>query len=191
MSHPYKTSSDYVRCCQHNSMDPRRVRDPRLARADPRLQNRPPSNSPVPTPPPQSTAPIPQAQVQPDSNAAYAASQAYGAQAYASASNFQNGVDSTAAVAGPSTYQVQNPPVPAPVPSVAPEAPQPFVPRYKTRPLFCIVCASNNVRNPCSTFRPDPGISRTVQNRSMEGHNVLSSVFPALWRHSWLNFGFS
>ena len=33
-------------------MDPRRARDPRLARADPRLQGRPHSNSPVPTPPP-------------------------------------------------------------------------------------------------------------------------------------------
>ncbi|KAL5508443.1 SSU72 [Sanghuangporus vaninii] len=133
-------------------MDPRKVRDPRLARADPRLQNRLPSNSPAPAPP-QSAVPAAQA----DNNTASYAAQAYSAQTYSSSPIFQNGVDSSAAVAGPSTYQAQNAPVPASILSVASETAQPYTPKYKPKTLFCIVCASNN-------------------NRSMEGHKVLSKA---------------
>lgn len=102
------------------SLDPRRARDPRLARADPRLQ-RPQSGSPAPPP-----------LAQPD------------ASLYA-----QNGGISAApeplpvmqmAAAGPS-----QPHIPLANPVMANTPLQNGQPSFKIRPLFCVVCASNQV----------------------------------------------
>jgi hypothetical protein len=108
-------------------MDPRRARDPRLARADPRLQRvQQDTPAPTPTPPP------------PHSGA-------------------ENGYYA-APTPPPNTltpYPTDPQPV-QPVPGVA-------SPTYKQRPLFCVVCASNQVNPPnMSALRALPVILESL-----------------------------
>ncbi len=134
-------------------MDPRRARDPRLARADPRRQQ---TGSPFNAPPPQATPPYPPAQYQ------------NGVPQY----GYQGQPQPYASIPGPS--HVPTPPASHPPPQYssgpvsnqqlkeeARDATSPPPPTaisrsgsqtspqestgYKGRPLFCVVCASNQV----------------------------------------------
>lgn len=166
-------------------MDPRRARDPRLARADPRLQNRH-SNSPAPaqtpTPTPQATPVVAQSYQQTPQNnlpASYASVYPPGAQSGAEA---VPGL----AVPGPSTVSSytqasqavqsvqQAQPTVAQTQQSSQQVTQP--PTLKTKPkmLFCVVCASNQVRELGVAFLRQA--YRSPKNRSMEAHNALAYV---------------
>lgn len=118
-------------------MDPRRARDPRLARHDPRIQQATSVPTPVPTPPPVlATAPVPGAMI--------------------TATTPQNGDTGFAAPFAQQTL---------------------VVPKFKQRPLFCVVCASNQVGASCCDIAAWAHANLfPAQNRSMEGHHVLAYV---------------
>src|SRR6266404_8694437 len=111
-------------------MDPRRSRDPRLARADPRLQQ-----------------------------------QQQGQQSHTpTLNNPNNGVTSNPGshsvtppqpfVNAVATMSSQIPPATDMVSTTLP--PQNFAPGFKTRPMFCVVCASNQVCYPHNSFTWPP-----------------------------------
>jgi hypothetical protein len=102
-------------------MDPRRARDPRLARVDPRLQR---GQSALPTPSPQQHSGSVQGATQWTANGAYMASQNMAPNVLVQ----QADTPSENAIAGPST----------PANNAGSSS-------YKPRPLFCVVCASNQV----------------------------------------------
>ena len=97
-------------------MDPRRARDPRLARADPRLQR-------APSGPPASAGPPPQENYM-----------NWSTENGTPTPDFTNQNESSGMAQENATQQQEN---------LAPNlnAPTP----YRQRPLFCIVCASNQV----------------------------------------------
>ena len=108
----------------HFTMDPRRARDPRLARADPRLQGRSHSNSPAP----QSYH---GAMLQPNVT--------HGGPSHAASTSYLNQQVTHQAPATP------DPPVQSTVTQSSPQPQGQSNKPYKARPLFCVVCASNQV----------------------------------------------
>lgn len=132
-------------------MDPRRARDPRLARADPRIQ-RPSSGSPVPAPAPQTPQQYQQQQWAEN-----------GVQNYSTPPPSQIGGQLTSYQQPP--HQLQASPAPPPVQVEA-------ALEFKQRLLFCVVCASNQVSSITLLVMLD--LNLFEQNRSMVGHNVLA-----------------
>lgn len=137
-------------------MDPRRARDPRLARADPRLH----SNSPAPT-----SAPV-AAQAPAFNNVQQQQHQAQGGYP---PSEFANGQPPS----GPSSAELYSSQPSASNIVPAQHVPAPVRPAYKAKPLFCVVCASNQVS---SVHQCEVQTLHMDQNRSMEAHSVLAYV---------------
>lgn len=136
-------------------MDPRRARDPRLARVDPRLQARSHSNSPVPQP--AYHGPM----LQP--NAAHGGPSHVGI----SYSN-QQVMPQAQSTAGPSIQNAVSQPTPLQQAQGRPQSSK----TYKTRPLFCVVCASNQV-----------GFSwLSCMNRVVNSLKARASCRIVLWR---------
>lgn len=118
------------------NMDPRRARDPRLARGDPRLQRShsgTPGAPPPPPPPPQIQASTSQQGYPPQ--APFAQPHAYPAYPTSTPPQHPNHDVSNNQLAQEAREASAVPPQ------------QPQQPRvgYKPRPLFCVVCASNQV----------------------------------------------
>lgn len=126
-------------------MDPRRARDPRLARADPRLQR------------PQGNLPLPQSQPSQDGDFAMDTEESFPQiepQPHtASTPTLASNAEEVDSLEAPATISAFNP-----------------------RPLFCVVCASNQVSldRPRFTTYNKTEFFPYVKNRSMEGHHVLS-----------------
>ena len=143
--------SDASSYSQNHNMDPRRARDPRLARQDPRLQQQQRSHSHTPTGQPPQSLPH----------------QTLPHQAFPDPPSLQASTSQGFQPPVPSNY----PPYPTATPPQYPghdasnqqltqeaqlaTAPPPEQPSgYKQRPLFCVVCASNQVRIPFQTVPP-------------------------------------
>ena len=135
-------------------MDPRRARDPRLARAgtDPRLQQPQPQQQPLRQ---QLPAPIPNNGI--NSNP--------GSHSITPPQPFVN------AIATVSSQIPQAADASTSVSTQLPDTPSPA--GFKTRPLFCVVCASNQVGGFGVRARVAALKGDLLQNRSMEGHFVL------------------
>lgn len=107
-------------------MDPRRARDPRLARADPRLQSLPPIESTF-----QETSPT----AVPTHDSQY------------NVVTRQWSETKSVATLPDSQYLSQFQPANPPTELTVDSSLTPSTSKYKPRPLFCVVCASNQASN--------------------------------------------
>ena len=107
-----------------SGMDPRRVRDPRLARADPRLQQQQPRQQ------------LPTLNNGVTSNP--------GSHSVTPPQPFVNAVATMSSQIPPATDMS--------VPTLTQPQNTHVAPSFKTRPLFCVVCASNQVSHPDISF---------------------------------------